>query len=237
MIKIDKLQFSYNSHSVLNSLSLLIEKNHYFALAGLNGAGKTTLIRLIVDLLRSPNKSDIQINGLSSWRVDSRKSLIYLPEKFKLSSNTTALEYFKLLSGVYRQNLDRKKLEFLCGQLDFPVDSLAKRSATYSKGMLQKVGLMGCFILDLPIMLLDEPLSGLDPKARLQVKKLLLEEKKKTSKTLFYSTHMLSDVDELCDSFGILHNGSLKFLGTPMDCLSTYESDTLEQAYMKCIEA
>jgi len=131
MIKIDNLHFSYNTQSVLNKLSLLIEKNHYFALAGLNGAGKTTLIRLIVDLLRSPNRSDIQINGLSSWMVASRKNLIYLPEKFKINSNISALDYFNLLSGVYQQRFDLNEIEKFCGKLDFPLHLINKKSSLF----------------------------------------------------------------------------------------------------------
>jgi ABC-2 type transport system ATP-binding protein len=236
MIKINNLYFSYKKNPALNNLSLRVENNHYFALAGLNGAGKTTLIRLIVDLIRSPNRSDILINDISSWRVESRKNLIYLPEKFKLNSNITAMDYFNLISGVYQQDLDRNKVESLCEALSFPSQFLHQKSSSYSKGMLQKIGLIGCLVQEIPFLLLDEPLSGLDPKARRQVKQILLDEKVVSGRTLFYSTHMLSDVDEFCDSFGILHNGALKFIGTPQQCKEQYNSSTLEQAYMACID-
>ena len=235
MININQLNFSYGAKSILHDLSLSIEGNHYFALAGLNGSGKTTLIKLMLDLLRTPDANNVQINGASSWDIASRKNIIYLPEKFILSAASSAWDYFKLLAGVYRQPLDVERVNELCSRLDFPVELLNKKSFHYSKGMLQKVGLIGCLMLDVPILLLDEPMSGLDPKARHQIKTLLLEEKQRSGRTLLYSTHMLADVEELCDSFGVLHNGELRFVGTPQQCMSVYAASTLELAYLNCI--
>lgn len=235
MLNIQNLTFSYSDSPVLGTLSLSIEDNHYFALAGINGAGKTTLIKLILDLLRSPNKQDILIDGISSWQVISRNDVIYLPEKFRLDANVSALEYFKLLSGVYKKVFNKERIIRLCEELDFPQAKLVEKSSLYSKGMLQKIGLIGCLFMDFKLLILDEPLSGLDPKARLQIKKLLTQEKA-NNRTILYSTHMLADVHELCDSFGILHNGSLQFIGTPLECLSRFNAETLEEAYMKCID-
>ena len=235
MIKINRLSFAYGAKPILRDLSLSIEDNHYFALAGLNGSGKTTLIKLMLDLLRTPAAEDVQLNGSSSWDIASRKNIIYLPEKFVLGADISASDYFKLLAGVYRQPLDIDRVDELSLRLGFPADLLNKKSFHYSKGMLQKVGLIGCLMLDVPILLLDEPMSGLDPKARHQIKTLLLEEKQRSGRTLLYSTHMLADVEELCDSFGVLHNGELRFVGTPQQCMSVYAASTLELAYLNCI--
>ena len=122
----------------------------------------------------------------------------------------------------------------LAEKLDFPVDRLKSKIGSYSKGMVQKLGLISCFILDRALLILDEPLSGLDPSARFHFKQLLLEEKQ-NDRTILYSTHMLADAEEICDQFGILHQGQMKFIGTPADCIHKYEADTLEQAYMQCI--
>jgi ABC-2 type transport system ATP-binding protein len=100
--------------------------------------------------------------------------------------------------------------------------------------MVQKLGLVSCFMLDRKLLILDEPLSGLDPRARYHFKALLQELKPK-GMTILYSTHLLVDAEENCDQFGILHQGKMKFIGTPAECMQRYQTDTLEQAYMQCI--
>ncbi len=89
-------------------------------------------------------------------------------------------------------------------------------------------------MLERKLLILDEPLTGLDPRARYHFKKLLLEEKHK-GKTILYSTHLLADAEDLCDQFGILHHGDMKYVGSPAECLQYYQADSLEQAYMQCI--
>ena len=100
--------------------------------------------------------------------------------------------------------------------------------------MIQKLGLISCFMLERKLLILDEPLSGLDPSARYHFKQLLRDEKPK-ARTIFYSTHMLADAEDICDQFGILHEGSMRFVGTPDECRQKYQADTLELAYMNCI--
>jgi ABC-2 type transport system ATP-binding protein len=105
----------------------------------------------------------------------------------------------------------------------------------YSKGMVQKLGLLSCLMLERRLVILDEPLSGLDPRARYHFKELM-SSMKSSEHTVLYSTHLLADAEELCDRFGILHGGEMKYQGTPADCLRRYQADTLEKAYMNCIE-
>ena len=100
--------------------------------------------------------------------------------------------------------------------------------------MKQKLGLISCFMLETPLIILDEPLTGLDPKARFLFKKLLSDERA-NGRTIFYSTHMLADAEEICDRFGILHDGSIVFEGTPEECISNFQANSLEKAYMSCI--
>ena len=145
-------------------------------------------------------------------------------------------QYLQFVASIYKMRLDRNITRRLAEKLDFPKDRLNSKIGSYSKGMVQKLGLISCFILERDLLILDEPLSGLDPKARYHFKRLLQEEKQK-GRTMLYSTHMLADAEEICDQFGILHDGEMKFIGTPAHCMEIYQSSSLEEAYMRCISA
>ena len=103
--------------------------------------------------------------------------------------------------------------------------------------MAQKLGLLSCFLREKPLLIFDEPMSGLDPRARAYLKKYLLNLKQAGHTTMFFSTHLLVDVEALCDRMAILHDGQLRFIGTPSDCCQQYGTDDLEQAYLRCIES
>jgi len=105
---------------------------------------------------------------------------------------------------------------------------------TYSKGMAQKLGLATCFLSRRDLLVLDEPMSGLDPKARALFKAYLLNAKH-SGQTLFFTTHLLNDVESLCDRLAILHQGEVRFIGSPQDCCRTFAADNLERAYLQAI--
>jgi ABC-2 type transport system ATP-binding protein len=228
------LSYRVSGRKILENLDLSVPVGSYFAIAGINGAGKSTLIKLALDLIRPDVDSRISIFNQMNQEALSRNSLAFLPEKFDTKKNATAWQYLKFVASTYEITLDKQSVRLLAEKLDFPTDRLESKVASYSKGMVQKLGLISCFMLDRDLLILDEPLSGLDPRARYYFKELLLEEKAK-GRTIFYSTHMLADAEEVCDQFGILHNGAMKFVGTPTECMKKYQADTLELAYMNCI--
>ncbi len=235
-LEISNINYSVAGLDILKTLSLTVEQGDYHAIAGVNGAGKSTLIKLILDLIRPANGGDIKIFGGDNRNREHRNRLAYLPEKFDVKKNISGRQYLEFIASIYHQQLDRARVAELSERLDFPADRLDSRVGGYSKGMVQKLGLVSCFMLERPLIILDEPLSGLDPRARYRFKELMRDEKDQ-ARTVLYSTHMLADAEDLCDRFGILHDGEMKYQGTPADCIREFGADSLEQAYMKAISA
>lgn len=233
-LSFSNLSYQIGKFEILKNLDLVVPLQSYFAIAGVNGAGKSTLIKLALDLIRPTQESEISIFGAFNRDASCRTRLAYLPEKFEVKKHVTAWQYLELVTSAYHLQLDRPSVKSLAEKLDFPVDRLESNVASYSKGMVQKLGLISCFMLNRDLLILDEPLSGLDPSARYHFKQFLLEEKSE-GRTIFYSTHMLADAEDICDQFAILHQGQIRYVGAPLDCMQKFEAETLEQAYMNCI--
>jgi ABC-2 type transport system ATP-binding protein len=233
-LTLSRISYSVAGLEILKTLDLEVAAQQYYAIAGVNGAGKSTLIKLILDLIRPMPGGEIKIFDSNNQDRDCRDQLAYLPEKFDVKKNVTGRQYLDFIAAVYKKSISSQRISELAERLDFPPDRLHHSVGGYSKGMVQKLGLVSCFMLDRRLLILDEPLSGLDPRARFHFKELMREEKS-AERTVLYSTHLLADAEDLCDQFGILHDGEMKYQGLPADCLKRYQSTTLEQAYMKCI--
>jgi ABC-2 type transport system ATP-binding protein len=233
-LSVSNISYSVAGLDILKTLDLAVDENQYYAIAGVNGAGKSTLIKLILDLIRPSAGGSIRIFGKPNQDRQCREQLAYLPEKFDVKKNITGRQYLDFIAAVYHLKLARGEIAELAERLDFPPDRLGSRVGGYSKGMVQKLGLVSCFMLKRPLIILDEPLSGLDPRARYHFKQLMQDEKS-AARTILYSTHLLADAEDLCDRFGILHEGEMKYQGTPSDCMQRFGVESLEQAYMKCI--
>jgi ABC-2 type transport system ATP-binding protein len=231
---VSNINYSVHGMQILRALNLEVGLDQYYAIAGVNGAGKSTLIKLILDLIRPSAGGSIKIFGKPNQDRQCRVQLAYLPEKFDVKKNVTGRQYLDFIAAVYQLKLAADKIAELAERLDFPPDRLASRVGGYSKGMVQKLGLVSCFMLERPLIILDEPLSGLDPRARYFFKQVMQDEKS-AGRTILYSTHLLADAEDLCDRFGILHDGEMKYQGTPAECMQRFGTKSLEQAYMKCI--
>jgi len=224
----------YGRQPVLEDLSLEVGPGEFFGLVGVNGAGKTTCIKGLLDF-SSLDGGAIDVFGVSHRETRARARLSYLPERFLPPYYLTGRDFLRYMARLDRRGYDEAAARAMFATLDLDHAALAKPVRQYSKGMAQKLGLAACFLGRKELIVLDEPMSGLDPKARIRVKRLLLELRGE-GRALFFSTHMLADVEELCDRMGILHQGRLRFVGSPRECCERFAKSDLEEAYLACIE-
>ena len=225
---------AFSGRTVLDNVEFSLQQGEIFGLIGLNGAGKTTLIKIILDLINA-DAGNIEIFGISAKNIAARRKLSYLPEKFQPSRYLCGTEYLDLALSYYGKKIDNAAAREMATAMDLDPNVLQARVGSYSKGMGQKLGLAGAFLVDAPLLVLDEPMSGLDPHARIKLKEQLLSSRK-AGKTIFFSSHILSDIDEICDRIGVIHDGKLFFIGTPEAFKQRYNQSSLERAFLDAIQ-
>jgi ABC-2 type transport system ATP-binding protein len=232
-LQVEHICKAFQRKPVLNEVSLSLNRGEIFGLIGLNGIGKTTLIKIILNLLKS-DRGTASIFGVASHDEQARRALAYLPEKFQPSRYLKGHEYLELSLRFYQQPYDRAEGQRQAELLDLDPKALDRRVGSYSKGMGQKLGLLGALMSNTPLLLLDEPMSGLDPKARILLKRQL-KAAREAGRTIFFSSHILADIDEICDRIAILHDGVFQFIGTSADFKARYANMTLEEAFLEAI--
>ena len=233
-LSINNVSVAYTDKPVIENIDLDIHAGEIFGLMGLNGAGKTTLIKTVLGL-RDQDNGDILIYGKDKSDANSKEKLAYLPEKFEPPWFLTGMEFMKFSLQLYKRPFKKDDIIEAANKLSLDTDALGRRMNTYSKGMRQKLGLMGTLLTDCSLLILDEPMSGLDPRARALVKKMINEIKHK-DRTIFLSSHILADMDEICDRVAVLHNSEIRYVGTPDELKRKTNTDNLEQAYLEFIE-
>lgn len=219
---------------VLDLVSFNVQPGEFFGLAGVNGAGKTSLLKCMLDLTDFASGS-ISIFGASSLNFEARSRLAYLPERFMPPHYLSGRDFLKMMAALHRTPFDEPAALGMFVQLDLDVSAMTRPVRTFSKGMTQKLGLAAAFLAGRDLMILDEPMSGLDPKARARVKDRLFALRAR-GVTLFFTSHALADVEEICDRIAILNEGRLKYLGAPRQLLASTNTPTLERAFLHVIE-
>jgi ABC-2 type transport system ATP-binding protein len=214
MLKLENLTKKFGSFTAVNSISLEVNSGDLYGFLGENGAGKTTTIKMITGLF-SPTSGSILIDGIDiSKNPVKAKSLIgYVPDQPFLYDKLTGREFLYFCGGLY--NLEkkylRKKIEELIDKLKID-DWLDKRTEEYSQGMRQRITIASALIHNPKIIILDEPMIGLDPQSAAIVKKIL-KEKSSEGTSVFMSTHSLYVAEELCNRIGIIKSGKMIFDG------------------------
>lgn len=215
MIRTENLSKQYGKQEALSDLNLSIEKGRVFGFIGPNGAGKSTTMMILSTLL-APSSGKAYVSG---WDVEKepkrvRQALGYMPDFFGVYDNLKATEYLDFYAGAYhipaahRKSLIADLLELvnLTHKADAYVDSL-------SRGMKQRLGLARCLVHSPDVLILDEPASGLDPRARIEMREIL-KQLRHMGKTILISSHILPELSELCDEIGVIEKGRLIACGS-----------------------
>jgi ABC-2 type transport system ATP-binding protein len=200
----------------LEPLTLAVEEGEVFGFLGPNGAGKTTTLKLLMGLI-FPTGGSARILGKDIGDQSVKNQIGFLPEQPYFYDHLTAREllgYYAELSGVEAKNRN-SKIDAVLGRVGL-ADSADMQLRKYSKGMLQRVGIAQAIIHEPKLIFLDEPMSGLDPIGRREVRDLI-ESLKEEGRTIFFSTHILSDAETLCDRVGVVNQGKLRGIGVLAD--------------------
>ena len=193
----------------LKGISLTVGVGEVFGFLGPNGAGKSTTIKCLVGLIQ-PTSGYARIMGTSITKVESRRHVGYLPENPAFYDYLTALEYLEFVGKTFGMSAEllSARSEEVLHQLDL-WEARKRAIRGYSKGMVQRLGIAQTLLHDPDLYILDEPMSGLDPIGRALVKDIILDLKRR-GKSVFFSTHITSDVESVCDRVGIILNGELQ---------------------------
>lgn len=215
MVKIENLYKHYGKFVALNHLNLSIEKGELFGFVGPNGAGKTTTMRIISGLLKADGGS-VHVAGVDALKDNQslKRKIGYMPDFFGVYDNLKAIEYMEFYASIYGITGDKAKnmclelmdLVNLSDKADFYVDGL-------SRGMKQRLCLARSLVHNPELLILDEPASGLDPRARFEMKGIL-KNLHDMGKTIIISSHILSELAEMCTTIGIIDKGSMVSKGT-----------------------
>ncbi len=234
-IEITHLSTAYGKTKVLHDISFNVPANSCFGLIGLNGAGKTTLIKVLLGL-RQATSGNATILGHAIGSSEVKEKIAYLPEKFEPSTFLSGFEFINFTQKLYGRTASKEAILEMATALQLQHEALPRRVTSYSKGMRQKLGLMATLLSDCPLVILDEPMSGLDPQARILVKDAIVNYQKRGN-TVVICSHILADLEEMCPEIAVLHQGHLAFNGSPAGLISQTAQPNLERAFLSKIEA
>jgi len=234
-IRCKRVSKSFGKHPVLEGVDLKVPEGHFYGLVGINGSGKSTMIKAILDLV-SIDSGSIELFGKSHRTVSARQQVAYLPDRFSPPVYLKCKDFMQYMLELHASRQSSDEIDEMLDALELDRETMESSVGRLSKGMTQKLGLTSCLLSGKSLLILDEPMSGLDPKARVLFKQQLFRLKRQ-GVTLFFSSHVLADVDELADKMAVLHQSSVLYEGSSTEFKQTYHGDNLEDAYINCIES
>ena len=232
-LRFAQVEKRYAGVPVVSGFSLEVRRGEFFGLVGVNGAGKTTLIKCLLDFCDADDGA-IEIFSVPHTTTAARARIAYLPERFNPPFYLTGRDFLQYMLGLHRTRYDAAEVARIFGALDLEPAALDRPARVYSKGMTQKLGLAACLLSGKDLYVLDEPTGGLDPKARALAKHELAA-LRRSGRTVFFTSHALADVAEMCDRLAVMHAGQLRFAGTPQELIRRTGAPDLERAFLDCI--
>ena len=239
MIEIKNVSKSYvKGKKSIDTLNLEIKDGEIFGFLGPNGAGKTTTIRMITGILDA-DEGEILIDGqnIKEKPLEAKKSLGFVPDTPDIFLKLKGIEYLNFMADIYGVPAKnrKEKIEELTKKFEI-YDNLNEQMQSYSHGMRQKIIICGALISEPKNWILDEPMTGLDPKSSFDLK-AMMKQHAKSGKTVFFSTHILEVAEKLCDRVGIINKGKLVFVGTFEEMKEKFkENVSLEELFLEITE-
>ena len=238
MIKIENISKSYKKGSkVIENINLEIKDGEIFGFIGQNGAGKTTTIKMMTGILEI-DEGDIFIDGksISKNPIEAKKNIGLVPDSPDMFLKFTGIEYLNFIADCYDVSKEERiqRIEKLAK--DFQIyNELENKIESYSHGMRQKIVIIGVLLHNPKNWILDEPITGLDPKSSFDLKKLM-KEHASSGNTVFFSTHILEIAEKLCDRIAIISQGKIVYVGTLDELKEKYgDKKSLEEIFLSII--
>lgn len=238
MIELVNVNKSYNGKSkAVDNLSISIPDGEIFGFLGPNGAGKTTTIKMITGITAA-DSGEIKINGISikDRPIEAKKQFAFVPDSPDMFLRLKGMEYLSFMADIYDVPRDtrKKSIESLAERFEMSA-ALGDQIQSYSHGMRQKIVLMGALIHNPSVWILDEPMTGLDPKSSYTLKEMMREHTN-DGKTVFFSTHVLEVAEKICDRVAIINKGKILFCGTLNEMREHFKGESLENMFLEMTE-
>lgn len=237
MIKFKNVTKVYNrTIKAVNNVSFEVRGGEIVGFTGPNGSGKTTTIKMLTGIL-PPDKGEIKINGFDIKKnmIQAKSSIGYIADSPDMFLRLKGIEFLNFIADVYKvSNDDRKKRVNELAERFELTDALSSTMMSYSHGMRQKLMVIAALVHNPPVWILDEPMTGLDPKSSYELKEMMREHAKKGN-AVFFSTHVLEVAEKLCDKV-IIKKGNLLYDGTLENLESQHLNQTLENIFLEMTE-
>jgi ABC-2 type transport system ATP-binding protein len=210
-LQLEGIRKTLAGREVLKGISLTVETGDVFGYLGSNGAGKTTTIRILLDLIR-PTSGEVRVMGESAAREEVRRRIGFVLEADGLYNALSAVENLQFYARIYGLSNARARIATLLADVGL-ADRARDRVGGFSKGMRQRLALARALVHDPQVLILDEPMSGIDPSGQIELRQILLDVVRRAGKTVFFSSHDLDEVQRICNRIALIDQGTIRLQG------------------------